>query len=120
MDQTLQFVFAAVAIAICVLVVLYKKPTQRLPLPPGPKPLPILKNILDMPSSHEWRTFDKWFKKYGTFKSLVYELLETCPQETSATSKDWESGSSCLVLRKRLQISFISEGLTIQTECRCP
>lgn len=35
------------------------------PLPPGPPKLPLLENILDMPSSQEWFTFAKWGEKWG-------------------------------------------------------
>ena len=34
-------------------------------LPPGPKGLPIVGNILDMPSQKEWLTFAKWGEQYG-------------------------------------------------------
>jgi hypothetical protein len=34
-------------------------------LPPGPSKLPILENLLDMPTSHEWLTFAEWGKKWG-------------------------------------------------------
>ena len=34
-------------------------------LPPGPSKLPILENLLDMPTSHEWITFAEWGKKWG-------------------------------------------------------
>jgi len=45
--------------------ILSKKPE---PLPPGPSKLPLLENVLDMPSSHEWFTFAKWGEKYGTIQ----------------------------------------------------
>lgn len=64
MDSSFQYIFAIVAV-LCAIVGLYKR-SRRLPLPPGPNPLPILKNVLDMPSTYQWRTFDKWFKEYGT------------------------------------------------------
>ncbi|ESK84364.1 cytochrome p450 [Moniliophthora roreri MCA 2997] len=35
------------------------------PLPPGPKPLPIIGNALDMPKDYPWRTFAEWCKQYG-------------------------------------------------------
>lgn len=35
------------------------------PLPPGPKGLPLIGNVLDMPRSHEWLTFSKWAEKWG-------------------------------------------------------
>ncbi|KAH7884301.1 cytochrome P450 [Phlebopus sp. FC_14] len=43
-----------------------KKGTRtRSPLPPGPPSLPILGNVLDIPSSEPWIAYDKWAKKYG-------------------------------------------------------
>ncbi|TFK36284.1 cytochrome P450 [Crucibulum laeve] len=38
---------------------------QGLPLPPGPKGLPIIGNILDMPVDNQWLVYDEWFKTYG-------------------------------------------------------
>ncbi|KAJ3547606.1 hypothetical protein NM688_g5385 [Phlebia brevispora] len=46
---------------------IFKKP--RLPLPPGPKGLPIIGNLLDMPRRKEHLTFAKWRKTYG---DIVY------------------------------------------------
>ncbi|KDQ59121.1 hypothetical protein JAAARDRAFT_127559 [Jaapia argillacea MUCL 33604] len=43
---------------------------RRLPLPPGPKPLPLLGNVLDMPSDYPWLTYDKWRQQYGDIISL--------------------------------------------------
>ncbi len=61
----------AVAILVTVILLnrlLAKKPAG--PLPPGPKGLPLLGNMLDMPTSHEWKTFAHWGERWG----------ETCPR----------------------------------------
>ncbi|EIM85531.1 cytochrome P450 [Stereum hirsutum FP-91666 SS1] len=42
---------------------LAKKPAA--PLPPGPKPLPIIGNVTDLPKTQEWLTFAGWGKQYG-------------------------------------------------------
>lgn len=34
-------------------------------LPPGPKGLPVVGNILDMPSEKEWLTFAQWGERWG-------------------------------------------------------
>lgn len=40
------------------------------PLPPGPRGLPLLGNILDMPSSKEWLTFAQWGRIWGGISSV--------------------------------------------------
>jgi hypothetical protein len=45
--------------------------TNRPPPPPGPRPWPIIGNILDIPSAYEWVTFTEWGKKYGGICSVV-------------------------------------------------
>jgi hypothetical protein len=36
-----------------------------LPLPPGPKQLPIVGNYFDVPTSREWLTYADWGKRFG-------------------------------------------------------
>ncbi|KZV72776.1 cytochrome P450 [Peniophora sp. CONT] len=42
------------------------KTRRGLPLPPGPPGIPILGNLLDIPSSYEWVTYLDWGTKYGS------------------------------------------------------
>ena len=37
----------------------------RAPSPPGPRPLPIIGNVLDVPQKEPWVSFTEWGKHYG-------------------------------------------------------
>jgi hypothetical protein len=58
--------YAAIAgLAIGLYIVTRRKSTSSLPLPPGPKPLPVIGNIHQAPRSYSWRTYHEWSKQYG-------------------------------------------------------
>jgi hypothetical protein len=58
-----------VALGICLagflVAVLRSKSSNR--YPPGPRGLPVLGNILDMPGGHEWLTYRKWARLYSAY-----------------------------------------------------
>ncbi|KAF9457683.1 cytochrome P450 [Collybia nuda] len=60
----------ASAASFSILIYLYVKSRNRanlgLPLPPGPKKLPLIGNLLDMPSSLEWETYHKWCEEHNS------------------------------------------------------
>ncbi|THU82960.1 cytochrome P450 [Dendrothele bispora CBS 962.96] len=64
----LDIILAALAV-YCVVRVVSRR--SSLPLPPGPRRLPIIGNLLDMPLSKEWETFSKWGKEYGDIVSVT-------------------------------------------------
>lgn len=49
--------------------VTYVRP--RKDLPPGPKPLPFLGNVLSVPTEKSWLYFHKLCKKYGPLKAFL-------------------------------------------------
>ena len=63
-NLTIALIIALILFAVYVLKYLIfqsKSPS----LPPGPKGLPLVGNIFDMPSEKEWLTFAKWGETYG-------------------------------------------------------
>ena len=46
--------------------------SSLLPLPPGPRKLPLLANLLDLPTTHQWLKFIEWGKEFSMF--LVIHL----------------------------------------------
>lgn len=63
----------ATSLSIAAIVFLYaaRRRKDKLPLPPGPKKLPLVGNMFDMPTSLEWETYHRWCKEFGMF---TYEI----------------------------------------------
>lgn len=49
-------------------VLLYQR-SSAVHLPPGPTPLPLIGNVLQVPKDREWAQYAEWAKIYGQYAS---------------------------------------------------
>lgn len=64
-----------VIVALVSIWVLFRRNCHNAPLPPGPRGLPLIGNLLDMPSDKEWLTFARWGNEYGKLSSPSSQQL---------------------------------------------
>jgi hypothetical protein len=75
-------VFSAILEASVLLLSLYllrrwvtiRTARDAIPLPPGPRRLPILGNLLNRPKNNPWLTLTKWAEEYGTVHLLTSNI----------------------------------------------
>ena len=63
---------ALLAATVTISYALYRRftaPKPSAPLPPGPKPVPILGNVANLTPKELWLSAEQWAKQYGVFRS---------------------------------------------------
>lgn len=69
---------AALAFILYLLKQLHARKSQSPRFPPGPRPLPLIGNLLDFPSQYQHLTFMKWAEKWGasTVSAIAFVLTK--------------------------------------------
>ncbi|KAK7926752.1 hypothetical protein PG985_003750 [Apiospora marii] len=62
--------------------------STRLPLPPGPKPLPLIGNLHQVPKSLQWLHFYHWSRQYGPIMHLSMAGQSLVLLSTNQTAQD--------------------------------
>jgi len=69
-------VYCSLVLVVLGFLVFTRRKKSVLPLPPGPPKLPIIGNLLNLPSQSEWMDFQRWGKEYGLSNAFSYEAAE--------------------------------------------
>lgn len=64
MLSTFDLLVIVFSLAVFLVVRGYRKRRGH-PYPPGPRPLPLIGNLLDIPKESSWLEYTQWSEKYG-------------------------------------------------------
>ena len=78
LDLVLKFRVVILGLCLVAWYVVRRNKRGDYPLPPGPKGVPIIGNLLDIPIRDEWVTFGKWSKDFGLTAVLAFQSCPNC------------------------------------------
>jgi hypothetical protein len=73
MSFTSSQLFAAFLLSFTLYMLLRRK--RRHPYPPGPKSLPLIGNLRDVPFKYQWLTYERWGRETGECILILILIL---------------------------------------------
>ena len=60
-----------IAILSLAAVQIYRSKRNALPLPPGPRRLPVIGSALKLPKEREWLAYEQWAREHGMLNHML-------------------------------------------------
>jgi hypothetical protein len=67
--------FAFSLLSAIAYLLLQRRKQSRPPFPPGPKGLPLIGNLRDLPNEDQWLTYEKWGQDFGEKQDIPVATL---------------------------------------------
>ena len=91
----------------------WRSPRRRLPLPPGPRGLPLLGNTHQTPANNPWETYKQWSDVYGPLMTLSLGVNTTIVISTHEAARELMEKNSTVYSSRPQLVAFnrLSGGL---------